>query len=233
MSFSLKKLKYWIIDYAHLVKGATVMYLKNTPPKHYLEHTIDGKVPIIIIPGVFERWGFIYPIANYLSFMGHPVYIVPKLGNNIMDIPSSSKKVREIVKENRLRNVIIIAHSKGGLIAKYLLINDNDEKRVKGVVAIATPFSGSSITKFLIHPIITELGIGSKIIKYIDEHKEVNNKIISIFPKYDNHIWHNKGSFLEGALGNIEVSTYGHHKVLNNKMVFIEVEKAINKISIL
>ncbi len=230
MNFSFNKLKHWVVDYVHWAKGATVMYLKHTPPKHYLDYIVEGKSPVIIIPGVFERWAFLNPISDYLSLQGHPVYIVPKLGNNIADIPLSSKKVKEIIIENKLKDVIIVAHSKGGLIAKYLLIHDNEEQRVSGVVAIATPFSGSAIVKFLIHPIYQELGVESEVIKNLDQHKGINNKIVSIFPKYDNHIWHEKGSFLEGALSNIEVPVWGHHKIINDKKVWLEVENAINKI---
>src|SRR5438270_8373418 len=108
----MNKLSAWIKDYAHLVRLGSLMYFRRTPPRHYLGHVIDGKIPIIILPGIFGRWAFLKPLADHISLLGHPVYIVPKLGNNIGDIPSSAKKALEVIIENRLKNVIIVAHSK-------------------------------------------------------------------------------------------------------------------------
>jgi predicted alpha/beta hydrolase family esterase len=227
----MNKLAAWIKDYAHMFSAGTVMYFRRTPPKHYLGHVIDGKTPVIILPGIFGRWAFLKPLADHISLLGHPVYIVPKLGNNIGDIPTSVKKVSEVIKENNLKNVVIVAHSKGGLISKYLLVEDESSKKVKGVIAIATPFHGSSIGKFIPHYSIQELMSDSEIIRYLEKHSEVNGKIVSIIPSYDNHVWHSMGSHLEGALQNIHVDVAGHHKILNDKIVWNIVVEWIEKIT--
>lgn len=226
----LKKTAAWITDYAHMLKGAAVMYLKHTPPKHYLGYIKKGKVPVLILPGVFLKWAFLKPLADYLSLKGHPVYLVPKLGNNIGKIPSSALKVKEVIEENNLKNTIIIAHSKGGLIGKYLLAHYK-KLGIKGLIAIATPFSGSYIGRLVPHSAIKELTPESKIVRYLTEHKNVNRKIISIIPKYDNHVWHSEGSFLEGALDNIYVTILGHHKILYSEQVWKKITKAIAKLS--
>lgn len=230
MHKQFKKTALWITDYAHMLKGVAVMYLKHTPPKHYLGYVAKGKPPIIILPGVFLRWAFLKPLADYLSLKGHPVYIVPKLGHNTSDIPSSAAKVKEILLENDLKNVILVAHSKGGLIGKYLLVNENAGSRVKGLIAIASPFSGSAIGRLVPHYSVKELTPENKLIRNLSEHKAVNQKIISIIPDYDNHIWHEQGSFLEGALANIRMPISGHHKILSGKRVWEEVVKGITKL---
>ena len=176
-------------------------------------------------------WAFSKQIADYISLLGHPVYIIPKLGNNYKDIPTSAKKVREVIEENNLKNIIIVAHSKGGLISKYLLLHDDPDNRVKGVISIATPFHGSSIAKFMPYSFIRELSPDSKIIHDLENHPEVNKKIVSIIPSYDNHIWHPRGSFLEGAMQNINVEVFGHHLILNNKIVWKLVIEWIEKIT--
>lgn len=229
----MNKLTAWIKDYAHLFSVGSFAYLKHTPPKHYLGYIVDGKVPIVILPGVLMPWAFLKRIADHISQLGHPVYIVPKLGNNAGNIPTSAKKVREVIEENNLKNVIIVAHSKSGLISKYLLMHEDSDKRVKGVIAIATPFHGSSIAKLIPHSSVWELTPDSKIIRYLEDHSEMNNKIVSIFPSFDNHVWHLKGSYLEGAMQNIKVDIAGHHKILNDKKVWGLVVEWIEKITIL
>ncbi len=201
----MNKFSAWVQDYAHLFRYGTIMYFRRTPPKHYLGHVVEGKAPVIILPGIFGRWAFLKPLADHISLLGHPVYIVPKLGNNIADIPVSAKKVREIIIENKLEEVVLVAHSKGGLISKYVLVHENADDRVKGLVAIATPFHGSELARFVPHYSLQELKTDSEIIKYIAAHTEVNGKIVSIIPSYDNHVWHDKGSELEGALANIYI----------------------------
>jgi len=225
----MKKLKTWIIDYAHMLFLGAIMYLRHTPPKHYLEHVVEGKIPVIILPGVFGRWAFMKPLGDHISLLGHPVYIVPKLGNNLKDIPTSAKKVYEVIEENNLKNVVIVAHSKGGLIGKYLMAHEDKENRVKGLIAIATPFHGSRAAKLIPHPGTWELSHNSEMIKNLESQTEVNKKIVSIIPLYDNHVWHSKGSFLEGAKENIQVEATGHHKVAADKKVWESILEEIDK----
>src|SRR3989338_1872301 len=143
----MKKITAWIKDYAYLFSTGAFAYFKHTPPPHCLGYTKEGKVPIVILSGVLMPWAFSKQIADHISLLGHPVYIIPKLGNNNRDIPRSAKAVREVIEENNLKNIIIVAHSKGGLISKYLLLHEDPERRVTGLIAIATPFHGSSAGK--------------------------------------------------------------------------------------
>ena len=137
-----------------------------------------------------------------------------------------------MIEENNLKNVIIVAHSKGGLISKYLLLHEDPERRVTGLIAIATPFHGSSAGKLIPHSAIQELTHESKIIKYLESHNEINNKIVSIIPSYDNIIWHPEGSYLEGARANIKLELAGHNLIINNKKVWHMIEEWIEKITV-
>ncbi len=222
------KAKVWITDWTHLVKNMTIMYFRHTPPKHYLSYTIEGKVPVIILPGIFGRWSFLKPLADHISLLGHPVYIVPKLRDNLHDIPTSAKMLREVILENNLTHVVAVAHSKGGLITKYMLAHDNADYRTKGLVAIATPFSGSNLGNYIPYYPARELATDSKIIAYLQTHTQVNKQIISIIPQYDNFVWHEKGSFLEGALENIYVLSSGHNLLLRDTRVWKVVLQAID-----
>lgn len=126
----------------------------------------------------------------------------------------------------------IVAHSKGGLIGKYLLEFLNKDGRVKGVVSLATPYSGSALARpFLWRNAYRELREDSEIIQKLKQHKEMNKKIISIMPEFDNHVWAEEGSYLEGALDNIVVPVKGHHKVVYDKNVWPKIEEAIDRLA--
>lgn len=204
------------------------MYLNPRPPSHYLGYIQRGKPQIVLIPAISTKWGFMKKLGDKISLSGHPVFIVPKLGHNFLNIPDSAKYVKEVIIKNNLKNVILVGYSKGGLIGKYLLIFDNQDNRVKGLIAIASPFSGTRITKFIPHKSYQELLPDNQIIKKLNNHQEVNSQIISIYPSVDNHIWSEKGSQLQGGK-NIEIPVTGHSKVIFYKKTVREVMENLQR----
>ncbi|HVF69344.1 MAG TPA: alpha/beta fold hydrolase [Xanthomonadales bacterium] len=251
-----KHIKGWVTDYYHMIRGGVAMTIHTSPPSHYLGYVVPEKAPIIIIPGILLRWGFMKHLGDKISHVGHPVYIVPQLKYNLHSIPTSAKivravtvhaipklgqiipdvaggakTIRDVIEKHNLQNAVIVAHSKGGLIGKYLLAHFNKDHRVKGMVAIATPFTGSALAKLIPRNAFDELQEDSKIIHDLEGHTTVNHQIISIFPEYDNHIWAKNASYVEGALKNIQVNVYGHHKVLFSKQVEKKVLESIEEIS--
>ena len=224
----IEHFKHWVKDYLHAAHKQSWAFIYRKPPGHYLGHIVEGKRPIILIPGVFEKWHFLKFIADPLSLKGHPIYALEHIGYNTKEIRHTANLVQELIKEKGLKNVIIIAHSKGGLIAKYILAFHNQDKRVEKAIAIATPFGGSHITKLIPHKAVKELAPEHEIIRTLSEKKVVNKKILSIFGVFDNHVWPESSCRLEGAK-NIQVQVHGHHKILFDKQVreiiISEVEK--------
>lgn len=218
------------------------MVIHKNPPKHYLGHVAKEKSPIILIPGILGKWSFMKELGDRISLLGHPVYVIPRLRYNTLNIPESAKIVRElidgIITERRKKtdngknqNIVLVAHSKGGLVGKYVLVHHNHEKAINGLVAIATPFSGSSLTKIIPHKSFKELSENSEIIRELETKNNVNKRVISIFPEFDNHVWSEKGSFLNGAMENIKVNTKGHHKIIFDKNAQNKIIESIEKLS--
>ena len=219
-------LKHWIKDYLHLVQGHWRMFKYKEPPKHYLGYLVKGRAPLILVPGTHSTWPFLKPIADKLSLLGHPVYILPRLGYNTSKIAASAKIVRDLIMEKGLKNVIIIAHSKGGLIGKKVLISHNRDKRVKKLIAIATPFGGSEAVRYLPLKTLEELHPKNKTLLNLQKHPEINSGIVSIYGLWDNHVWPTESCRLSGAK-NIKVRVMGHHKILNNTQVLRAIKKEI------
>lgn len=226
----MENLHHWIRDYFYAFNKQGSSFLFSKPPEHYLNHILERRVPIIIIPGVFEKWYFMKEIADPLSLLGHPVYVLENLGYNTSEIHKTANLVSELINDKNLENIIIIAHSKGGLIGKDILVSFNQYQKVKKVIAIATPFKGSEITKYISHKIIKELSPESEIIKNLSKEIEVNQKIVSIFCNFDNHVWPETSSFLDGAK-NIQIKENGHHKILSNKEVLEIVLSEVENIT--
>lgn len=213
----IKNFGHWFRDYLCLIHKQGQSFIYKKPPEHYLGHVVENKKPIILIPGIFEKWNFLKAIADPLSLMGHPIYILENIGYNNIKIDYASKLVLEFIEEKKLKQVIVIAHSKGGLIGKNILLSNNNSQ-VDKVIAIATPFNGSRIGKLIFHKAVREILPDSKIIKSLSATKDINHKIVSIFGVFDNHIWPRSSCYLDGAK-NIEVEVGGHHKILFDRRV--------------
>lgn len=218
----MKKIIYWINDYFYLIRGKLLMFFYNNPPKHYLNLITKKKAPIILIPGIANRWGFLKHLADHISSEGHPVYIVGRLKFNLFDIRTSAKIVRELIDKNSLEKAIIIGHSKGGIIGKYFLIHENKDNKITRLITIGAPFSGSKLANYTLGRSFKELAPQSKIIQEMKSNTKVNSKIISIMPAFETRVWHKKGSHLEGAL-NIIVPIKGHHKIVFDKNVIKKI----------
>ncbi len=207
------------------------MIQRTKPPEHYLGFLEEGRVPIVLIQGYGGSWQHISHLGDSISLEGYPVHIVEKLSNNLRDVPSSAKIVKEHLEKEGVRGAVIVAHSKGGLIGKYLLAHLNKDNRVKGMVAIAAPFNGTAVVKLFRGADREELDVDSELIIDLQRHIEVNDRIISIFPRQDDTIWHEKGSYLEGALDNIMLNNRGHSRPLFSHEGKKAVLEAIERLS--
>lgn len=217
----------WLNDSIHSIRGRTITFLHKNPPKHYLDFTLDNKPAVILVYGLLGSWGFLKKIGDKLSLNGHPVYIVKELGHNLDSIPNNAKIIEKIINKNKLKSVIIVGHSKGGLIGKYLLLNYNKKNYIKGVIAIASPFNGAVLAGKIPLNSYKELTPESEIIKYLSENIKVNKKIVSIFPSWDNYVGKNSSN-LVGAK-NVEINARGHNAILFAKETIEKVVSAVEK----
>ena len=152
---------------------------------------------MLIIPGVFETWHYLRPVGERLAALGHPVHDVAALGFNHRPIAVTAPMLQRYLRRTDLRDTTIVAHSKGGLIGKRMLANDDREDgRVRQLIAVNTPFSGT---------IVARLGLGpwreflptNKLVSALKDELAVNASIVSLYSTFDQYI--PSGSYLDGA----------------------------------
>lgn len=95
---------------------------------------------ILLLPGVYERWDIMEPIARLLSQHGYTVHTVKALGLNRGSVEEMASLAKKYLNSLPDQNYIIIAHSKGGLIGKYLMSHYDTKGLIKGMIALNTPF---------------------------------------------------------------------------------------------
>lgn len=182
--------------------------------------------PVVILPGVFETWHYLRPVAEALNAAGHPVHVVATLGINHRPIPESARRSWERIRSLDLENLTLVAHSKGGLIGKHLLAHDDVDGRIARVVAIASPFSGSRMAYYALPRAMREFRPDHPVIAALRTEQRVNARITSIAPEWDPHI--PESSRLAGAR-NVTVPVVGHFRILLDPrlpaLVVAEVER--------
>lgn len=186
----------------------------------------DGRgAPVVIVPGVYEPWLFMLPLIRDLREAGHPVHVVEALQYNTLPVAESALLVEQLLLERDLRDVVIIAHSKGGLIGKQAMTAGPAAERIRNMVAIATPFAGSSYARFLRGAVLRSFSPTDKTIMSLAQSLVTNARIVSVFPVFDPHI--PGGSELVGAR-NVAVPTGGHFRVLAHRQTRAEVLRAVS-----
>ena len=134
---------FWALDYVYAVRGLVAAASPGQGAEGYA--TVRGRArrTIVVIPGVYETWQFLRPLITRLHDAGHPVHVIADLGWNAGSVPEAAALVAKHLSDHDLRDVTIIAHSKGGLVGKYAMALLDPDDRISDMIAIATPFGGS------------------------------------------------------------------------------------------
>lgn len=213
----------WVRDYAYALRRQ----LNGPLERHNYGAFLSGsRAPVLLLAGVLEPWTMLLPVARRLHAAGHPVHVEPKLALNRATVPAAARMASAAVRARDLHDLVLVAHSKGGLVGKRMLIDDT-EGRLAGLIAIATPFHGSSLASLLPTPAISALHPSDPTIRELASHREVNSRITSIYPAFDPHV--PESSHLEGA-SNIEVRAMGHFLVLDDREVLDAVVAAAEEL---
>ncbi|MDQ1531421.1 MAG: hypothetical protein QOE37_1526 [Microbacteriaceae bacterium] len=218
----LEKARFWILDYLFAVLGQVRGLVDRTDPTRYRSGSED---PVLLIPGIWETWRFLRPLAEHLHAAGHPVHVLTALGWNGTTVEASARLARDYLVEHDLRDVIVVAHSKGGLIGKFLMLFADPEGRVSRMVAVASPFSGSVYARYTPLPSLRAFSPTDATTVLLGANLEVNARITSIFGVFDPHI--PGGSELPGAT-NVRVPLAGHFRILGDPQVIAAMDRALS-----
>jgi pimeloyl-ACP methyl ester carboxylesterase len=209
-------------DYLYIARRQLSAWRERVVPATFAD---GDRAPVVVLPGVLEPWTLMLPIAERLHARGHPIHVVDALAINTVSVEAAAALVELVLRERDLRGVVIVAHSKGGLIGKRLLIDDADG-RIAQLIAIATPWHGSSLARYVPGRVIGALRPDDAAIVALAANTEVNARITAIFPALDQHV--PEGSVLEGAT-NVEVSALGHFRVLSDPETLDAVVAAVGR----
>lgn len=213
----LRDLRWWARDYAYALRAQW----RALVGREGADRLSEGEgTPIVLLPGIYETWRFLEPLARALHERGHPVYVVDELGDNRRPIAEQASRVAVLLIARGLDDVVLVAHSKGGLIGKHVMAFHPAGSRVRAMVAVATPFGGSRYSRLMPTPSLRAFASGDATMRALAAAADANARIVSIYGAFDPHI--PEGSELAGAR-NVRLAEGGHFRVLADPRVIAEV----------
>ncbi len=213
MTGLLRNLGWWAEDYAYAATWQTRAAVDRTDPRRFETGSMR---PVLMIPGVYEPWQFLRPLIDLLHGAGHPVFVVPELGTNLGPLNEGAAAVAGALEARDLRDVVIVAHSKGGLIGKLVMVGEGSTPRVDRMVAICTPFAGSRYAQYMPIRVLRDFSPTDPAGVSLHADESVNTRIVSVFGPFDPHI--PEGSALPGATNRM-VARGGHFRGLSDPEV--------------
>ena len=199
---------WWAADYLYAARAQILALDRRVDAATFCT---GHRSPVVVLPGVYEPWRFMLPMIRMLHGDGHPVHVVDPLQNNRRPVAHGAEAVAHYLREHQLEDVAIVAHSKGGLLGKHVMAFCTEKNRVRSMVAIATPFGGSTLARYQVSPTLRSFSPRNATLRKLDAERTANERIVSVFARFDPHI--PEGSRLEGA-HNVEVETGGHFRIL-------------------
>jgi hypothetical protein len=221
---TLRKAAVAALDYEYAIRHQLRAELDRGDPYAFVASAGD-RAPVLLLPGIFESWRFLRPLGAHIHDRGHPVHIVTALQRNLTTIDAGARMVADHLESHDLWGVTIVAHSKGGLIAKHLMGMPGVGDRVRLTVAVSTPFSGSTLAAFTPFRSVRALRPTNAMLLGLASIREANPRIVSVAGWFDPHI--PNGSFLDGA-SNVVLPVGGHFRILASRELLELVDRCLD-----
>ncbi|WP_415855363.1 esterase/lipase family protein [Sinomonas sp. G460-2] len=180
-----------------------------------------AKADVVLIPGIYEPAGFMDPLRRWLQRRGHRVIVLPELGYNRRSIPECAALAAARLRELGVRNAVVVAHSKGGLIGKLLMTAPDTERLVSRMLAVGTPFEGTRYSRYAPTRPLRSFYPEHPVMGLLAKNLEVNSRIVSVGADVDPLVGRSTG--LVGAR-NIILPVTGHFRILEDPGLFEAVD---------
>lgn len=216
MTITAREVAVWARDYGFAARKHLRSTLDPRPPR--VCGMPGARVHCVLIPGVVERWPFMEPLGKRLAAAGHAVHFLPELGRHLMPVREAAELVAaavdRIAAAHPQAQIVLVGHSKGGLTGKRLLIDRSmhpERPQPAGLVALATPFAGSSRARLMRAAAIREFDPTNERLLALAAERGADLRIRVVLPEIDPHIPGNQ--IPEGVTG-VRLRANGHFRPL-------------------
>lgn len=182
------------------------------------------QLPVLLVHGVFHnRSAFAY-LKQRLSAKGWHHFKEMDLMTSIHSIPVLAEQVatqtRALMKEHHAPQIDIIAHSMGGVVARYFVQCLGGDGLVRNLITLGSPHQGTVVSKLSVLPHIREMSPGTNTMNELNALAPPRfTQVTSISGGLD-LVMIPKSSTHWPGVRNIHLKKVGHAGLLFSKRVF-------------
>ena len=200
---------------------AAGMQVKSRIDRRHPEPTgaVDAEVLALAVPGAWDSWHFMEPLAKALESRRVRVHFVPELGHHLMSVaeaaPLVARALEGVMEEAAGRPVVVIGHSKGGIVGLRVLAERIARNVVQpiGLVALSTPFGGSAWADRTRLGAVRELRLTSEVVAQVRKDAGSGVRIVSVRPQRDPHV---TSQFVPALASRLRIRSAGHFQTLSS-----------------
>jgi triacylglycerol lipase len=180
-----------------------------------------GTLPVLLVHGYGCNSGYWHSMSRALSRAGighYGIDLEPMLASIDQFVPALQARINEICCETGQEQIVIVAHSMGGLVARAYL-RDHGAGHIAKVITLGTPHRGTGLARFGAGQNVREMlwtgsaenGRCSDWLDGLSRREDIGLRplFVSIFSHQDNIVSPQLSSHLPGAR-NIELNGIGH-----------------------
>ncbi|NBX68756.1 MAG: alpha/beta fold hydrolase [Proteobacteria bacterium] len=183
----------------------------------------EPKLPVLFIHGIFHNRSTFAWLKQRLYSKGFRHFKEVNLLTSIHPIPRLAEQVaresRLLVKKFQVPQIDIVAHSMGGMIARYFVQLLGGDGLVRNLITLGTPHRGTEWSKYSLIPHIRELAPQSRTIELLNQCPPPKyTRAVAVSGDLDIVIRPKDCTWWEGVR-NIHLSRVGHAGLLFSKRV--------------
>lgn len=140
-------------------------------PSHWITAD-EPHLPILFIHGVFQNPAAFAWLKNRLAWAGYRHFREIHLFPSIRPIPVNAervaRKVEQMRREYDVPAVNIVAHSMGGILARYFIQLMKGDRHVRYLITLGTPHQGTTLSRLAVSPYLKELSPQSETLRRLN-----------------------------------------------------------------
>lgn len=182
------------------------------------------KLPILFVHGIFHNRSAFAWLKQRLSHNGWHYLKEIDLMTTIHPIPVLAEQVatqtRALMKELQVPQIDIVAHSMGGIVARYFVQCLGGDGLVRNLITLGTPHCGTLLSRYTVLPHLREMRPGSSTVKKLCSLGPPQfTRAVSVSGTLDVIVLGRKATHWAGVR-NIRLKRIGHAGLLFSKRVF-------------
>jgi triacylglycerol lipase len=218
------------------------IFERGTSARRHSAHSVNPR-PILFVHGVVHNWSAFVTLKRGMSKLNWENLYTFNYGtihNNVLQmVDALGEKVDQILIETGAKQIDLIGHSLGGIVARTFMTLGEGRGKVHTLVTLGTPHQGTNLSFFAKGfsrgALDKDLKANSFLIRLLHETAlPKSSKVISIYSPFDWTVRPAKNAeaigLPESCFENVKLDDIGHAGLLYSEEAFDAVVRGILKI---